>query len=57
MERQIFKDGHKAIIGNATLYNNDTVIVHQDHKEMPDNSIDLYLTSIPFGDHYEYSDN
>ena len=57
MERQIFKDGHKAIIGNATLYNNDTVIVHQDPTEMPDNSIDSYLTSIPFGDHYEYSDN
>jgi DNA modification methylase/superfamily II DNA or RNA helicase len=57
MERQIFAGGAKRTIGNATVYNNDTVIVHQDKKEMPDNSIDLYLTSIPFGDHYEYSDN
>lgn len=57
MERQIFKNGKKTTIGTATLYNNDTVIIHQDHKEMPDNSVDMYLTSIPFGDHYEYSDN
>ncbi len=57
MERQIFKDGKKTTIGNATLYNNDTVIIHKDKKEMPNNSIDMYLTSIPFGDHYEYSDN
>lgn len=57
MERQTFAGGAKRIIGNATLYNNDTVIVHQDKKEMPDNSIDFYITSIPFGDHYEYSDN
>ncbi len=57
MERQIFKDGKKNTIGNAVLYNNDTVIVHDDKKEMPDNSVDMILTSIPFGDHYEYSDN
>lgn len=57
MERQIFAGGRKLHIGNATVYNNDTVIVHQDKGEMPDDSIDLYLTSIPFGDHYEYSDN
>lgn len=57
MERQIFKNGKKVIIGDAILYNNDTVIVHQDKEEMKDNSIGLYLTSIPFGDHYEYSDN
>jgi DNA modification methylase len=57
MERQIFKNGKKIKIGNAALYNNDTVVIHADKKEMPDNSIDLILTSIPFGDHYEYSDN
>lgn len=57
MERQIFKDGKKIKIGNATLYNNDTVIVHNDRNEMPDDSVDMILTSIPFGDHYEYSDN
>ncbi len=57
MERQIFKNGKKIIINNATLYNNDTVTIHADKVEMPDNSIDMVLTSIPFGDHYEYSDN
>lgn len=57
MERQIFANGRKLVYDNCTLYNNDTVIVHADTNEMPDNSIDLYLTSIPFGDHYEYSDN
>lgn len=57
MERQIFAGGAKRQIGTATVYNNDTVIVHADKTEMPDNSVDMYLTSIPFGDHYEYSDN
>jgi DNA modification methylase len=57
MERQIFENGRKLIIGNATLYNNDTVIVHSDPDEIPDDSIGMHLTSIPFGDHYEYSDN
>jgi len=57
MERQIFSNGKKVVYDNCTLYNNDTVIVHDDKHEMPDNSIDMYLTSIPFGDHYEYSDN
>lgn len=58
MERQIFSTGKKIIFKEGvTVYNNDTVLVHQDIKEMPDNSIDMYLTSIPFGDHYEYSDN
>ncbi len=57
MERQIFKNGKKITIGDATLYNNDTVIVSADKNEMPDNSQHMILTSIPFGDHYEYSDN
>lgn len=57
MERQIFKDGKKLIIGDATLYNNDTTLVHADKNEIPDNSVGMILTSIPFGDHYEYSDN
>ncbi len=57
MERQIFKNGRKLTIGDATLYNNDTVIVHSDPEEIPDNSIGLHLSSWPFGDHYEYSDN
>lgn len=57
MERQIFKSGKKLIIGDATLYNNDTTLVHADTSEMPDDSVGMILTSIPFGDHYEYSDN
>lgn len=57
MERQIFANGRKLVYDNCTLYNNDTVVVHADKKEMPDNSVDMILTSIPFGDHYEYSDN
>jgi hypothetical protein len=57
MERQMFKNGRKLIYDDVTLYNNDTIIVHADKEEMPDNSVDLYLTSIPFGNHYEYSDN
>lgn len=54
MKRQIFTKRRTATIGNAKLFNDDTVLVHQ---EMEDNSTDMILTSIPFGDHYEYSDN
>ncbi|WP_027381851.1 DNA methyltransferase [Epilithonimonas caeni] len=57
MERQIFKNGRKLIIGNATLYNNDTTIIHADRNEIPDDSVGMHLSSWPFGDHYEYSDN
>lgn len=58
MERKIFKDTKKVTFDEGiTMYNNDTVIVHQDDKEMQNDSVDMYLTSIPFGDHYEYSDN
>ena len=54
MKRQLFKDRRSAVIGNAQVYNEDTTIIHQ---EMADNTTDMILTSIPFGDHYEYSDN
>ncbi len=54
MKRQIFENRRSATIGGATVYNEDTVVIHQ---EMADNSTDMILTSIPFGDHYEYSDN
>lgn len=57
MERQIFSNGDKVVIGDATLYNNDTVIISSDDKEVPDNSIGLVVTSIPFGNHFEYSGN
>lgn len=54
MKRQIFENKRSATIGNAKVFNYDTVNVHN---EMADNSTDMILTSIPFGDHYEYSDN
>lgn len=54
MKRQIFKNIRSAQVGNATVHNDDTVNVHQN---MEDNSTGMILTSIPFGDHYEYSDN
>ena len=54
MKRQLFENRREATIGDAKVYNEDTVIIHN---EMPDNYTDMILTSIPFGDHYEYSDN
>ena len=57
MERQMFKNGRKLVFDGVTIYNNDTVTVHADPNEIPDNSQGMILTSIPFGDHYEYSDN
>lgn len=57
MERQIFKNGKKLTYDEVTLYNNDNVVVLDDKNEIKDDSVDMILTSIPFGDHYEYSDN
>ena len=37
---------------NYTAINNDCV---EEVKSWPTDSIDLYVTSIPFGNHYEYS--
>jgi hypothetical protein len=54
MKRQIFTKERSAVVGNASVWNHDTVLRH---KEMPDNYSDMILSSIPFGDHYEYSDN
>src|SRR5690606_26008260 len=54
MKRQLFNNRRYAQVAGAKVYNEDTVIIH---KEMPDNHTDMILTSIPFGDHYEYSDN
>lgn len=54
MKRQIFENRRQSQIGGATVYNEDTVKIHE---EMESDSVDMVLTSIPFGDHYEYSDN
>jgi len=54
MKRQIFNNRRNAQIGNAKVFNEDTVIMHN---EFDSNIFDMILTSIPFGDHYEYSDN
>lgn len=54
MKRQLFSGRRKHTVGDATVYNDDTTVVH---RELKDNSIGMILTSIPFGDHYEYSDN
>lgn len=54
MKRQVFSKRREAEIMGCKVYNEDTVKIHQ---EMPDNHTDMILTSIPFGDHYEYSDN
>ncbi|QNV11270.1 DNA methyltransferase [Elizabethkingia anophelis] len=54
MERQIFNQGDRVEIGSAILYNNDCVIALDDVKS---NSVGLIITSIPFGNLYEYSDN
>ncbi len=56
MERQLFEQGDKVQIGDATLYNNDNTVILADKNEIADNSVGLIVTSIPFGDHYEYSD-
>lgn len=54
MKRQIFSKRRSAELIGCKVFNEDTVVIHQ---EMDDNSTDMILTSIPFGDHYEYSDN
>jgi len=54
MKRQIFNNRRNAQVAGATVYNEDTVVIHE---ELPENHSDMILTSIPFGDHYEYSDN
>jgi len=54
MKRQMFNDRKEIKVGSAVLVNNDTV---EETRKLEDNSQDLIVTSIPFGDHYEYSDN
>jgi DNA modification methylase len=53
-KRRTFKVDRKFWEGkNYTLVNNDCVL-ELDH--LQDNSVDLMLSSFPFGNHYEYSD-
>lgn len=53
-KRRTFKVDRKVWKGkNFTIVNNDCV-VELDH--LQDNSVDLILSSFPFGNHYEYSD-
>lgn len=54
MKRQIFENRRSAKVGGAIAINNDAVL---EWKSAADNVHDMILTSIPFGDHYEYSDN
>jgi DNA modification methylase len=54
MKRQMFNNRNEIKVGNAICVNNDTV---EETKKLADNSRDLIVSSIPFGDHYEYSDN
>ena len=54
MKRQVFNKRRSAQVAGAKVFNEDTVTIHE---EMESNSTDMILTSIPFGDHYEYSDN
>ena len=54
MKRKIFNDRKDMKVGKAVLVNNDTV---EETSKLASDSQDLIVTSIPFGDHYEYSDN
>lgn len=54
MKRQIFNDRRSSKVGGAIAINNDAVLEWQ---SAADNVHHMILTSIPFGDHYEYSDN
>lgn len=46
VKREVYTGNH------FTIYNNDCVL---EMHNMPDNSADCIITSIPFGNHYEYS--
>lgn len=54
LSRKMFKQRQEYKADSFTIVNNDSVIEFED---LPDNSQDMILTSIPFGNHYEYSDN
>ena len=54
LKREMFKE-RKVMKGeNWEAVNNDST---QELPTWKDNSVDMYLSSIPFGNHYEYSEN
>ena len=54
MKRKVFNDERHHQVGNANVWNQDCT-VGMDYIE--ENSTGLIVTSIPFGNHYEYSNN
>lgn len=52
LERKIGCTRQEARGARYTLVNNDSV---EECRAMADNSVDLIVTSVPFGNHYEYS--
>lgn len=54
MKRKIFKNERFAQVGDARVWNQDCTVA-MDYIE--ENSTGLIVTSIPFGNHYEYSNN
>jgi hypothetical protein len=54
LSREMFTGRREMKGQNWTAVNNDNV---DELPRLADNSISLYVTSIPFGNHYEYSEN
>lgn len=54
LKRKMFEGRQEFKGQNFTIINNDSVL---EFEGLKDNSMDMILTSIPFGNHYEYSDN
>ena len=54
LKREFFTESNQYEGKRFKAINNDNV---PELKQWKDNSIDLYCTSIPFGNHYEYSEN
>lgn len=54
LKRKMFEGRSEYLGKDFHIVNNDSVIEFENIK---DNSMDMILTSIPFGNHYEYSDN
>ncbi|MBA4852038.1 DNA methyltransferase [Emticicia sp. BO119] len=54
LKREMFVGRREVKGNNFRVINNDCV---EETRNMPDNSVGLIVTSIPFGNHYEYSEN